>query len=57
MKHIKPGDILIWENWLSVVENGVTKEFLDNTPGLINIYNTKAKADGREVLYSVYRLK
>jgi hypothetical protein len=57
MKHIKPGDILIWENWLSVVENGVTKEFLDSTPGLINIYNTKAKADGREVLYSVYRLK
>jgi hypothetical protein len=53
LNYIKPGDILIWDNWFSVVENGITKERLDNTPGLSNIFNTNIQ----EVSYSVYKLK
>lgn len=57
INQIKPGDIIIWENWFAVVGQGVTKEYLDNNPELINLYNSSIKDKGREVLYSVYKRK
>jgi hypothetical protein len=48
------GDILIWENWLSVVERGITKESLDADTTLSNIYNTKGEDRTREIVYAVY---
>lgn len=57
MNHIKSGDIVIWENWFAVVENGVTKESLDNNEELVNLYKLSANDNGREVLYSVYKRK
>jgi hypothetical protein len=52
---LNPGDIIIWENWFAVVEHQVTKEYLDNNSGLVNICNSKAIDNGREILYSVYK--
>lgn len=57
MNCTKTGDIIIWENWFALVENGITKEFLDNNKGLINMYNITESDNGREVLYSVYERK
>ena len=55
MNHIRPGDIVIWENWFAMVENGVTKDFLDNNTDLINLYNLNVWDKGREIIYSVYK--
>jgi hypothetical protein len=57
MSKTKPGDIIIWENWFCVVENDVTKETLDQTPGLVNIYSLSNNDNGHEILYSVYQRK
>jgi hypothetical protein len=57
MNQLKSGDLIIWENWFAVVEHQVTKEFLDNNARLINIYNSKATDNGREILYSVYKYR
>jgi hypothetical protein len=54
MDYLKTGDIVIWENWFSVVEFGISKEYLDSNKKLINIYNLSDRDKGREVLYSVY---
>jgi hypothetical protein len=52
---IKDNDIIIWENWFALVERGITKDYLDNDPNLVNIFNLRANDKGREILYSVYR--
>ena len=57
MNNIKRGDFVIWENWFAVVENGITKDFLDNNTALINLYNLRSWDRGREILYSVYKRK
>jgi hypothetical protein len=54
LNQIKEGDIIIWENWFAVVENGITKKQLDNNPELINFYNANSTGGGREINYSVY---
>ena len=54
INNTKSGDVIIWENWFCVVERGIKKEHLDNTPELNNLYNLSAKEGGREILYSVY---
>jgi hypothetical protein len=57
MYQIKSGDIIIWENWFALSGQGVKKEYLDNNPELINLYNSSVKDKGREILYSVYKRK
>ena len=57
MARSKPGDIIIWENWYSVIEYGITEAYLDSLPELTNLYNLKVDDDGHEVLYSVYKRK
>lgn len=54
MKHLTSGDIIIWENWFAVVENNVTKEYLDQQTDLTHIYTLKNKNSG-EVVYSLYK--
>ena len=48
------GDIIIWENWFSVVDWGVSKAAIDNTLMLVKLYETKANDNGREIHYVVY---
>lgn len=55
--HTKAGDIIIWENWLSVVERDIKKEYLDSNTELTNIYNVSANDNRRIILYSVYERK
>lgn len=54
LNNTSSGDIIIWENWFAVVENGISKEYLDTLPMLLNIYNSNVLDRGREVIYSVY---
>lgn len=55
MNQTKTGDIIIWENWFAVVEHGITKEYLDNNPDLINIYNLNEGNTNQEIIYAVYQ--
>ncbi|MBK8847418.1 MAG: hypothetical protein IPO27_13075 [Bacteroidetes bacterium] len=56
-KHIQSGDIIIWENWFSIVECGLTKEMLDKDTSIINLHVLKAHDGNREVVYSIYQCK
>jgi hypothetical protein len=55
LSHLQAGDIVIWENWFSVVEQGVVKTQLDQQPDLIQLYTRKATENNREVEYAVYQ--
>jgi hypothetical protein len=44
---LKKGDLVIWDNWFSVVEGGITKQFLTDLK-LEVIYQRKWKIDGRK---------
>ena len=57
INRMKTGDFVIWENWFAVVESNISKESLDNYPGLVNVYNSKAEAGGHEILYSIFEKK
>jgi len=54
MKYLTSGDIVIWESWFAVVENSVTKEYLDQQTDLTHIYTLKNKNTG-EIVYSLYK--
>jgi hypothetical protein len=55
LSHLQSGDIVIWENWFSIVEQGVTKAQLDQRPDLIQMFTRKATENNREVEYVVYQ--
>jgi hypothetical protein len=52
--NFKPGDVIIWENWFAVVENGISKTMLDNDSALMLLNNTTVSKGGREIQYCVY---
>ena len=52
----KSGDIVIWENWFAVVEQGITKEHLDANKNITSLYNLSLWDSGREINYTVYRI-
>jgi hypothetical protein len=54
---MRPGDILIWENWFAVVESGIRKDELDKNPYLLKLYDSTMNDEGREINYSVYQRK
>ncbi|MEI6765681.1 MAG: hypothetical protein WCM76_08575 [Bacteroidota bacterium] len=55
IKGLKTGDIIIWENWFSVIENGIGKDILDTSPRLKNTYNLSINDGAREIMYAVYQ--
>ncbi len=57
INNIEVGDIIIWENWFSVVECGISKQSLDNNNKLVCIYNLRVWDNGRELIYAVYEKK
>ncbi len=52
MQHLNEGDVVIWDFWFSVIERGVSKKMLDNSPELDLIY--ELKDDERKTTYAVY---
>ena len=54
IKKIKKGDLIIWENWFAVVENGITKKILDDDNTLKKAHEVSVWDDGREIKYAVY---
>jgi hypothetical protein len=53
MKELQNGDIIIWDNWFSVVEGGVTESNL-NENQYIKLLSTKSEFGAREVKFCVY---
>ncbi len=51
---LRKGDIVIWDNWFSVIENNVTVEMLDNNSHLKLIKKLECMQDGRMVEMRVY---
>jgi hypothetical protein len=54
IRQMKPGDIIIWENWFALVESNISNKALEEDSTLVNLYNSTVEEDGREILYSVY---
>ncbi|MFT7344782.1 MAG: hypothetical protein ACI9XP_001370 [Lentimonas sp.] len=57
LQYINTGDIVIWENWFAVVENGVTQSMLDSNNDLIKMHSASVRARGREIVYVIYKRK
>ncbi|MDX2361544.1 MAG: hypothetical protein QNK23_12110 [Crocinitomicaceae bacterium] len=56
LNSLQTGDVIIWENWFSVVERGVTKESLDAHPQLEFISSFSGEDRGRIIEYAVYQV-
>ncbi|MBP6871037.1 MAG: hypothetical protein KBC43_03430 [Bacteroidales bacterium] len=57
LSRLQPGDLIIWENWFAVVENGISKESLDQNPELINIFNITNNEGKREIHFILFKKK
>jgi hypothetical protein len=53
MNELQNGDIVIWDNWFSVVEGGVTESVL-NENKYIKLLSTKSEFGAREVKFCIY---
>lgn len=54
LRNLRKGDIVIWEDWFAVIENGVTEEQLKQIPELqkLRIFSTSdQKGNARFVIY------
>ena len=51
---LRKGDIVIWDNWFSVIENNVTAEMLDNNSHIKLVERFECMQDGRMVEMRVY---
>ena len=52
---LKTDDIIIWDNWFSVVENGISEEFIRSYPNLKEIKSFKILDGNRETKYIVLK--
>jgi hypothetical protein len=53
-KYIRSGDIIVWENWFAVVEQGLLQQALDANTKLTKIYSAYTVDRGREIKFYVY---
>ena len=37
LKNLKKGDLVIWEDWFAVIENGMNEEKLEAIPNLVKL--------------------
>jgi hypothetical protein len=51
LKHIKGNELIIWDNWFNVVENGISEDFIRSYADLKVIKTFTTKEDGREIKY------
>jgi hypothetical protein len=52
--YIRSGDIIVWENWFAVVEQGLLQQALDANTKLTKIYSAGSVNRGREIKFDVY---
>ena len=53
LQFLKPGDIVVWENWFAVVDKGVSLEELGERYGLQALSRFKRKKEEREEVFVV----
>ena len=56
LQSLKPGDIVIWENWFAVVDKGVSLEVLQSRYGLQVLRNFEREGEGRKEVFVVLGL-
>ena len=54
LREMNLGDQLIWDNWFSVVESGVTLEMVEQTPGLSQVITFKSNEKGRNTRFEIF---
>src|SRR5688572_2076077 len=54
LKALEPGSLVIWENWFSVIENGITEEKLDQNPRLQKVKTFSKTDEQGESKFSIY---
>lgn len=57
IKTVRSGDIVIWDNWFSVIDAHVSKEMMENSGAFQKLYTVTGMQEDREVVYIVYRAK
>ncbi len=57
LNEVRSGDIIIWENWFSVLEYGVTLQSLDDNQDLENIFRSSAEMEKSGVYFAAYRVR
>ncbi|XOV66038.1 MAG: hypothetical protein ACFHU9_10415 [Fluviicola sp.] len=54
---VQSGDILIWDNWFSVVDAQVSKEMIEQTGAFRKLRTFYGMQEDRKVIYIVYKVK
>jgi len=54
LNHLKPVDVVIWENWFSVIERGVTKEKLMTNRQLIHLQDFELHENNQDCYFSIF---
>jgi len=57
LNKVRKGDIVIWDNWFSVIENNVSIEMLDSNSRINLIEKYECEQEGRMVEMRVYEGK
>lgn len=55
LQEAKSGDIVIWDNWFSVVDGHVTQEMIEKSGRFQHIKTFKGAQEDREVIYKAYK--
>lgn len=55
MSVTQPGDLIIWENWFSVLEYGIDQNYFDQHPEFKLLHQESAHDDHREIVYFVFK--
>ncbi len=54
LNEMQMGDLVIWDNWFSVVESGVTLETVEQTPGLRQVITFKSHEQRRDTRFVIF---
>ena len=57
LERIKPSDIIIWDSWFGVIENGISEEKIRTSFNLKEIKTFKIMVGSREVTYILFKKK
>jgi hypothetical protein len=57
LKQLKSRDIIIWENWFSVVEDGITREYLEKDNRLVKIREFNNKDNDSASTFVVFEVR
>lgn len=56
-KLVKKGDLLVWDNWFSVVDARVTQKMIEESRLFRKLKTVKGMQENREVIYIIYLAK